>query len=70
MADDCAKITFCFYSTLTLLLALTSLSWMVHVNRTGNWRNEINSITTGEINVPRILERSWNMKPFTDVIFV
>lgn len=67
MVEKEACIPIC-YAFIALILAVAALSWMVNENNTGRWMNTIEESTRGSYYVVGNLIRSWEQKPFVDVI--
>lgn len=67
MADKAICIL-CVYAFIAMALAVAALSWMVIENNTSQWMNTIEESTRGADYVVGNLIRSWEQKPFVDVV--
>ena len=60
----------CFgcYTFIAFALAIASSSWMINQNNSESWKNTILNFTNSATASMSVLEQSWDVKPFVDVV--
>ena len=66
-AVTCSLICLIIVGVLNILLAIACASWQVNENNSSRWRNKILNFYTQDLGPLKILDRSWNTKPFVDM---
>ena len=64
---DIVGLCFIFFAIISIIIAIAAASWMVHVKNTGAWQETVTNYNRAGVSVLKILDRSWETKPFVDM---
>jgi len=56
------------YTMVAFVLCITCASWMVNQNNSESWRHTIMGLGSSDTAAIYILQRSWEVKPFVDIV--